>query len=310
MGGLGLGLRQLGAMFGAVGQGLLPGPLVAHAIVVPRLMGLGTPQIQEQIELALDGKTIVSLVRGQDPPWGDGVAQVRRSGNRLFGEVALVEFGEDADWLIVVCEGDGRPELIFVSANEPQVEIRSQPSYADDIKYGTVVFDGVELSEENVLLSADEAGMTLNLIRAESRLMDACEIAGSMGALTRLTTEYTKNRFQFGRAIGGFQAVKHMLANTYAKTVALQVLCDEMCLNVDQRDVEIEHAGQVCLALAARSGRKVGETCLQLHGGIGFTAESYVHHYLKRILRLQGARGDGAELELEIGRKYLTSMSR
>lgn len=114
------------------------------------------------------------------------------------------------------------------------------------------------------------------------RTLAAAEAAGVITAATNLAVEYAKARFAFGRAIGSFQSVKHILANmlvdremsTAAAWDAAQAASD----NEDQSAL----AAAVAVVTALPAAMRVAQKCIQVHGGIGYTWEHDAHLYLRR----------------------------
>jgi alkylation response protein AidB-like acyl-CoA dehydrogenase len=305
-GGAGAGWQHLGAMFFAFGQQLLPGPLLAQAVLIPALVRNGLTAAATLADAALDGQVAVTLAQGPTPPWGQGREQVRVTPDAVHGTLDLVAHGGQADVFLVVAASQAGPCLLRCDQESPALVIDRQPAFADDADYASLAFDG-RLDPADVLVAGAEAKALLDEVDSAARLMAAYEIAGVAHMLIERTVAYAKLRHQFGRPIGSFQVIKHMLANTYAQSTALATMCQELSRAADQGDATLGHAGDVCLAFASRAGRRIAETCLQIHGGIGFTAESYVHLCLKRVLRLQGAYGDGPSIEQSLGASLLSA---
>ncbi|MFD3530211.1 acyl-CoA dehydrogenase family protein [Streptomyces sp. NPDC058664] len=124
-------------------------------------------------------------------------------------------------------------------------------------------------------------------------LLTAAEQVGSAAATTDAAVSYARVREQFGQAIGGFQAVKHLCAGMLVRTELARAAVRAASLTADP----VEIAGAKLLADEAATGN--ARDCLQVHGGMGFTWEADVHLHLKRAwvraeLRLPAARAEEA----------------
>jgi alkylation response protein AidB-like acyl-CoA dehydrogenase len=110
----------------------------------------------------------------------------------------------------------------------------------------------------------------------------AAELLGVASASLDLAVGYAKEREQFGRPIGSFQAVKHRCADMLVDVEGMRsvVYFAAWCLSADDRDRSV--AASTAKTWCSDAGRRVTASCLQVHGGIGFTWESDVHLYLKR----------------------------
>jgi alkylation response protein AidB-like acyl-CoA dehydrogenase len=195
------------------------------------------------------------------------------AGRRLLGEALTggSQAAADVDlWL--VADGDG---ALLVTETPP-----GEPAETVDPGWRGVAVDGAPADGAQVGELDAEASAA---VAAEAGGLAAAAAVGSSGRLIELTVDYVRQREQFGRPIGSFQAVKHALADAYAdvqhtRSLVLASLASE----------GNERARLLPLAKLAADGtyRRTAETALQLHGGIGFTWECPVHLFLKNALRL------------------------
>ena len=132
-------------------------------------------------------------------------------------------------------------------------------------------------------------------------LTAALQVGVAQGALD-LAVRYAGERIQFGRVIGSFQAVKHLLADSLVKLDLARAAVLVAALAAD--DPGIEDAGEAASAaklLADRAATEGGRTCVQVHGGMGFTWEVPAHLYLKRAWLLATCFGSGDEHAARLG---------
>jgi alkylation response protein AidB-like acyl-CoA dehydrogenase len=138
--------------------------------------------------------------------------------------------------------------------------------------------------------------------RAEGTVLTAAlQVGVTQGALD-LAVRYAGERSQFGRVIGSFQAVKHLLAESLVKLDLARAATLVAALAADDPAAEdIEEAASAAKVLADKAATEGGRTCIQVHGGMGFTWEVLAHLYLKRAWLLATGFGDADEHAARLG---------
>jgi alkylation response protein AidB-like acyl-CoA dehydrogenase len=138
----------------------------------------------------------------------------------------------------------------------------------------------------------------LDAWRALGLALTAADLVGSMRGVVDLTVAYASERRQFGVPVGSFQAVQHLLAEAHCLVEGAHSATLHATWAVDAlRPADALMAGRVAKAYAARAARTVGETAVQVHGGIGNTWECMVHVFLRRaLLSAQWFGDDGVQL--------------
>ncbi len=209
-------------------------------------------------------------------------------GLRLDGTKLLVLGGGHAGTLIVSARQADRLALVRVDPAQPGVTVTGYRTI-DGRHAATVRFEGVRLSAAGLLL--DDAEDRLDAVLRRALLCLSAEAVGAMQALLEASAGYAATRKQFGVPINSFQAVAHRLADmkiAYSKARAL-LLYTTALLEAGEggaRDVSL------LKAQVSRLGRIVGESAVQVHGGIGMTDELSIGHYLKRILSIESMFGN------------------
>ena len=121
--------------------------------------------------------------------------------------------------------------------------------------------------------------------RRTGSLLTSALLLGIAGAASDLAVAYAKDRRQFGRTIGSFQAVKHILADAFARTEVARAAVYAAAVTADTPEVgDVERAVAAGRTLAGRAAHDNAKACVQVHGGIGFTWEADPHLFLKRSL--------------------------
>ncbi|WP_326684597.1 acyl-CoA/acyl-ACP dehydrogenase [Streptomyces microflavus] len=299
-GGAGCTATELALACEETGRALLPSPLLATAVLAaPLIAALGTPEQRAELlpriadgtltaTLAVPGGSMAAALGltadNRAAAWaGGGRAggiQARPDGGggwRLYGEADRVLDGHSAGLLLVAAHTGGYPRsrtLLFLVSAEAEGLARTRLTSMDE----TRPLARIELRDAAArLLGADDGtdvcGALADTGSCAAAVLAAEAVGAAAGALER-TVAYVKEREQFGRAIGSFQAVKHRLADLYVRVEAARSAAYYAAWDAA--------AGPLALAQALEAARIVAGEAVQLHGGIGFTWEHEAHLYVKR----------------------------
>jgi alkylation response protein AidB-like acyl-CoA dehydrogenase len=299
-GGLGLPLSALGPIFVQYGRHLLAGPMLENSLLPGLVYDYASEEGRKLLSDAVENGSVLAFL---DPAvtnhWSGRLGSVTSVEGRLQGRFEAVRFGDEATALLVVADVDGRPELHLIEPGTPGVRIEAVGSADPAVNFSRVTLDWVEGSPIGDAATTPEV---LARVRRWSRVLIACELSGIATRCVELSVEYAKQREQFGRAIGSYQAIKHMLADMHTDAVSLHNFCEAVAGELDELlDVEADLSAAALKAHAATVAVSVCEGAIQVHGGIGFTAEVDVHWYYKRALALRAWYGDSTELEEQVG---------
>jgi alkylation response protein AidB-like acyl-CoA dehydrogenase len=237
--------------------------------------------------------------------WADDVGTVLLTPNGLRGAVNAVRFARQAQVLVVIADSETGPAVCLVDATEPGVTVDDVDSADPTATLARVTFADARV------IGAEAAGHAgddrlIHDIRSWTRILIACELSGIAQRCLDRTIDYIRQREQFGRAIGSFQAIKHIAADMYTRSTALHNLCIATLADAGQADQrQLYLLGATAKAYASSVAVQVCEDAIQLHGGIGFTTENELSWYYKRTLALRGWYGDKTELERRIGAALL-----
>ncbi|WP_327414593.1 acyl-CoA dehydrogenase family protein [Streptomyces sp. NBC_01233] len=299
-GGVGCAPADLALACEETGRVLLPSPLLATAVLcAPLIAALGTGAQRSALlpplaaggltaALAVPGPALATALAltGDDSAgqWSGGGraggvqarADAAGGGWRLYGEAAQVLDGHSAPLLLVAAHAGGfarsRTLLFLVREDAPGL-VRSRQAVLDETRPQA----SIQLRNVPAELLGDEEGDVPGALAATGRTASAvlaAEAVGAAGQALARTVEYVRQREQFGRAIGSFQAVKHRLADLYVQVQAARSAAYYAAWDPDQ--------GGLALAQALEALRVTAGEAIQLHGGIGFTWEHDAHLYFKR----------------------------
>jgi alkylation response protein AidB-like acyl-CoA dehydrogenase len=259
-GGLEAGPEELAALFRGIGRHLACGPFT-EAIVDAGLL-------RSVADLGPDGSVVT-------------FGELAGSAGRTATGTALVEHADQADRLLLASEVDGAPAVIAVDPRTERVSVERLPAF--DLASRPCRVELREAAYE-VLASGEAARGLLERATTLRSVARAAMLSGIARELLEMSVQYAKDRVQFGRPIGSFQAVQQRLATMAVAAGGVESTV-EAVIAAAGRDAPGE-AAALC-ALAADMTREIALSALQVHGGIGFTDAHPLHAYLKRVLRLQ-----------------------
>jgi alkylation response protein AidB-like acyl-CoA dehydrogenase len=261
-GGVGLGLPEAVLVFEELGRALVPGPLVASHLAAGLIDG------------AADGSAVVGLVERPAP--GATIPLV-------------VEHLSDLDTLLVLSD-QGVATVDPSTLDATAVHRPMDP--LTPLWIVSALPDGTELGGSD--LSARW--------RRDGAVLTAALQVGLAGWSTDLATAYAKARKQFGRVIGGFQAVKHICADMVVRAEVARVAVQAAAVTIAQGDVgDPQVASLGAKLLADEAALANGKSCIQVHGGMGFTWEVPAHLAFKRARVLATQFGTDDELAEWLG---------
>jgi alkylation response protein AidB-like acyl-CoA dehydrogenase len=211
---------------------------------------------------------------------------------------------ETADALLVLADDGVGRRLAVVAADAPGVTIAAAPGIDGSLQPATVTLEAVAV-EDGAVLPPDATEAVLERMLAIGAVLAASEAAGAAAGVLELARRYAIERRQFGRPIGSFQALRHLLADMYVKQDSSwsTVLFASAALD-DGADSALRTAS-IAKAYVSRAAREVAQDALQVFGGIAFTDEHPAHRFLRRIIARGQQFGDARHHERTIGRAYV-----
>ena len=285
-GGLGLGMVELAVLCEEIGRRLVAAPFLPTIVALGALCGdearadAGTKDWREALGqgdavgcvAAAPGASGITVDNG---PGSDGLAH-------LSGQTPPVAYAPSADVAVVLAGGN-------VYGVDLRTEGRPPPLSAMDRtrELGVLTFDG---TPARLLGGEDAAGLLVD----RAATLASAEMLGAADHVLSLTVQYAKDRVQFGKPIGSFQAVKHMLADALVDVEGMRSTAYYAAWCAAADDPERSVSASMAKAWCSDASRRVMAAGLQVHGGIGFTWEHDMHLYLKRAQLDQVSYGDAA----------------
>ncbi len=282
-GGLGLGLVEVAVLCEELGRRLVAAPFLPSVVALGALSDPGAPATaatKEWREALGQGSAVGCTVF---TPSGRISCTEGATGEvRLQGDAPPAPYAPSADVAVLVCDdGTYAVDLRTVGRPEPL------PAMDRTRELGVLLFDGTPALR---LGGADAAARALDRAAA----LVSAEMLGAADRVLSMSVDYAKDRVQFGKPIGSFQAVKHMLADALVDVEGMRstVYYAAWCTAAD--DPERSVAASMAKAWCSDASRRVMGTGLQVHGGIGFTWEHDMHLYVKRAQLDQVSYGDAS----------------
>jgi alkylation response protein AidB-like acyl-CoA dehydrogenase len=296
-GGAGASFHELSIVFEELGRRLVPVPLLSSLLGITALQHAGTAeQLGAHLPDIAGGGTKVALAHldAAGRLTADPGVTARRDGDGwvLDGEAGYVVDGAGADLLVTAAVTDDGLQLFAVPAAADGLSRTATPVLDLTRPMASVTYRSVHVDEE-ARLSGGDPVTALHAALADGSVAIACEQVGGAQQLLEMTTGYARERIQFGRAIGSFQAVKHKLAEALVELEAARSAAMHAARVIADGDAE-ERAIAVPMAasLCAEVYEAIAADSIQLHGGIGFTWEHDAHLYFKRAKATKLLLGD------------------
>lgn len=283
LGGAGASAREAGVVMEEIGRAVAPVPFLSSAVLATVAL-LAAGDTETVAVLAAGSQTAALAVPLSAAP-DDPVAGVHAGSNGLTGRVTSVAGASEADVLVVPVSGPDGLELHTVSTTAAGVDV--SPVLALDMTrpLADVGFSGAASSR----VGAGAAAVASALHTGAALL--ACEQFGVAQWCLDTTLAYVKDRRQFGRAIGSYQAIKHRLADLWQEVNSAAAAARYAADTCARSDDDAVLAAAVAQAYCSGVAVHAAEECVQLHGGIGMTWEYPAHLYLKRAKSDQLAFG-------------------
>jgi alkylation response protein AidB-like acyl-CoA dehydrogenase len=269
-----------------LGRHVQPGPFIPMNVVAAAIAQLGTA---EQREATLPAIVAGELVATWAPyagngAWdlGAGLTVTRDAGELVLDGVrGFVQDAQTATQLLVAGSLDGEPVQLLVPTSTPGVEVQPLTSLDLARRFADVRFSGVRLPA-GALVGAPGAEPELDRQLHLAVALSCAETVGALDAMVTMTVAYAKDRIAFGRPIGSFQAIKHVLADVTLYLEACKAAAVDVARAVDAAGDDVAAVVAMAASYIGEHATDIAQECLQVHGGIGYTWEHDLHLYLRR----------------------------
>ena len=302
-GGSGLGCVEAGVVMEEIGRTLMPSPFLSTAVLAASALSRGGNEAQKSAHLPriADGSMLAAFAIDEGTkhrPLHTSL-QATRAGNgfKLNGAKALVTDGHVADLLVVVARsagsaGDRKGLTLFLVDPKAKGVAIERTVMVDAHNAARIAFDNVEVTADGVLGEVDDGAGLLDNILNIGRGAVASEMVGLSEEVFGRTVSYLKERKQFGKLIGEFQALQHRAAQLY---IDIEITRAAALKALQALDADIDNAGTAVAVAKARAGTTATlavQEGVQMHGGMGMTDQFDIGFFMKRARVCQELLGD------------------
>jgi alkylation response protein AidB-like acyl-CoA dehydrogenase len=286
-----------------IGRTLMPSPFLSTSVVAASALSRGGSEAQKAQHLPriADGSLLAALAidEGAKHRPLQTRLQATRSGNgfKLSGDKAFVVDGHTAGLLIVAARsagsaGDKNGLTLFLVDPKAKGLAVERTAMVDSHNAARIVFDHVEVNADSVLGEVDQGFALLEGVLNIGRGAVASEMVGLSEEVFGRTVTYLKERKQFGKAIGEFQALQHRAAQLY---IDIEITRAAVLKALQALDADIDKAGNAVAVAKARAGTTATlavQEGVQMHGGMGMTDQFDIGFFMKRARVCQELFGD------------------
>ena len=299
LGGGGFGLLEQVAVLVALGRQMSAVPYLESVVLAAAaLEKFGDETVREQwARPAVTGDKILTVALDGDMGEGPVQAHSADGGYRLTGTRTQVSYGPLADAVLVAAETDAGTKVFLVAKDDAGVTVDALSTTGRG-SMGHLELRGVEVSADRVVGDAE----TLAWLTTLGRLGRSAFQLGVVERALELTAVYAREREQFERPIGSFQAVSARLADGYIDVKALRLTLTQAAWRLSEglpADIDVNTAA----FWAAEAGHRVAHTTVHVHGGVGIDTDHPVHRYFLAAKQTEFAVGGATGALLHIGRE-------
>jgi len=300
LGGAGFGYLDLIILIEEFGRALVPGPFISTQVggVLPLLEGGTDDQKKQYLPKIASGNAIWTLAYTEPSARFDtqGVSlEVKEDGNDvvLNGTKLFIRDANVADFFTVVgrkpgTKGDDGITLVIVDAKASGISQTQLKTIAAD-KQAEVKFENVKVSKANVIPGG---AATLKKVQRKATVLECAYLVGLAQMDFDVSVQYAKDRIQFGRPIGSFQAIQHKAADMVTDVDGARFITYRAAWSVDQDEADADTNMHMAKAWCSEATRRVVAHGQQIHGGIGFTKDYKIQLYFRRQKASELAWGD------------------
>lgn len=280
-----------------MGRALVPGPFLSAILSGLTILKYGNEKQKNdflppliEVKMFLAPALIKPNSLATKAPIAEQV-KAEKGSYKLSGTRLFIPYGLLADWFLYLAEKDSAPALFLVDAKSSGIKRSVLRTIASD-KQCELILDAVQVPEANVVISGEKAKEAVRQIKEWGALLQCAFILGMLEKVLEMTVEHAKQREQFGKIIGTFQA--------------LQVHCAEMATVIDKVKFLTYEAAwmlsegmpatkviSMAKAKASDAARTVCLLGIKVHGGIGISEEHDMQLYFRRAKAAEVAFGDG-----------------
>jgi 3-oxocholest-4-en-26-oyl-CoA dehydrogenase beta subunit len=295
----GFGVLEQTAVLVALGRQIAAVPYLESVVLAAgALARFGSDDLRQQWATpAVRGEKILTIAADGDMGEGPVQAVPTESGYRLTGTRTQVTYGPVADAFLVPAETGSGTAVFLIAADDPNVSLSPLDTTANG-SVGHLELQGVEVGADRQVGGQE----TLDWLSTLALLGRSAFQLGVLERALELTAQYAREREQFDRPIGSFQAVSARLADGYIDIKGLRLTLTQAAWRLSEdlpTDIDVRSAA----FWAAEAGHRIAHTTVHVHGGVGIDMDHPVHRYFLAAKQTEFALGSATGALLAIGRE-------
>ena len=301
--GMDMGFMDLIILVQEMGRNIVPGPFFSSVLLgsLPILFAGTNEQKKEFLPKVACGETIMTMALTEPNARYDAAgvtvkASAQGDGFVINGTKLFIENAHIADYLVCVTRtregssGEDGITLFLVDAKSPGIKCEVMPTIADD-KLCEVVFENVTVPKRNMLGEIDNGWHIVAKTSQHATIAKCAEMVGGAEAALDMTIAYVKERVQYGKPIGSFQAIQHYCANMWTSVNASRNLMYKTAWKLAEELPATEDVA-ITKGWINESYKFVTERAVQCHGAIGLTRDHDLGLYYRRAKAAELFLGD------------------
>ncbi len=300
-GGMALGLEECVALLAETGRGIGPEPLSAVGVLAMRALanGGGKPNAEMMARLADSGRVIAVAWQEAAGALHASECETRATptanGWRLTGVKDYVHGAARANGLIVSARAPEGVGLFHVEPGAKGVKLETR-YFTDGTTCHRLHLQDAEVAGESCVAAPGRGEAALDAALDETRIAASAEMFGLAQRALDMTLDYLRQRKQFGKAIGSFQALQHRAVDLYVTTQMMRAAIDRAARAFEAADArEKALIASACKARCSDGALQIAKEAIQMHGAIGYTDEHDIGLFVRRAIKLSAWLGNGAQ---------------
>ncbi|MDP5102999.1 MAG: acyl-CoA/acyl-ACP dehydrogenase [Erythrobacter sp.] len=301
-GGLGMGHVEAGIVLEEIGRNLTPSPFLTSSVLAATALEHGSSDLKGRyLPGLIAGDSVFAVAIDETAKHRPAriTTRAEKSGNgfKLSGAKSFVVYGGSADMIVVAARTSGSDEdadgiTLFAVPKDSTGMSHKGVRLVDSSMATHTTFDNVELDGDAVIGEIDGGRAVLDAMLMAGRIGAAAEGVGVARGAMDMTVDYLKQRKQFGKLIGEFQALQHRASHLYSEVEIARAVTIKAQQLLDAGSEQAELMTSVAKAKVAKTARLAVQEGVQMHGGIGMTDEYDIGLYMKRDRALAEFLGD------------------
>ena len=288
-GGAGFSFLDLAVLVEEFGRALVPGPFIPNQVAAAIILAAGSDaQKKKYLPKLADGSSIFTYAFTEPSGrWDRDGVQMKLEGGKLNGTKLFVPDAAVADYIVTAARKGN--DMVAVVVPRSAVQVTVLKTIASD-KQAEVVYKDVAVADDDVMAIPQAVGDT---IRNQATVLECAYLVGLAQKDFEISVNYAKERVQFGRPIGSFQAIQHKAADMVTDVDGMRFIMYKAAWSLNSNQDDQQMAVNMAKAWTSEATRRVVAHGQQIHGGIGFTKDYVIQLFFRRQKRAELFWGDG-----------------